>query len=73
MHVIQGDSWFLMVGSQIGTLTISFSFGHHLCYKYYNGSCKPVLDIYVLRIFQRYKRLFNLMSFDPQNRSLKIP
>jgi hypothetical protein len=30
------------------------------------------LDIYVSRAFQWYKKLFNLMSFDPYNRLLKI-
>jgi hypothetical protein len=37
-----------------------------------NGSCKPILDIYIIRSFQWYKELFNPMSFDPYNRSLKI-
>jgi len=49
--VNQGDSWFLMVGSQIGSLTCDPSFGHNLCFKYPNGSCKPNLDIDVPRDF----------------------
>jgi hypothetical protein len=30
-------------------------FCHNLCCKYLNGSCEPILDIYVSRDFQRYK------------------
>jgi len=41
------DSWLLMVGSQIGNLTHGLSFGDNLCFKCPNGSCKPILDIYV--------------------------
>jgi len=55
MHVIQGDSWLLMVRNQINTLTLGFFFTHNLCYEYSNGSCKPILDIYVLKNFQWYK------------------
>jgi hypothetical protein len=34
--------------------------------KYSNGSYEPILDIYVLIMFQWYKELFNPMDFDPQ-------
>jgi hypothetical protein len=68
---IQGDSQLLMVGSQFGNLTPGPSFDHNLCF-YSNGSCKPILDIYVPRAFQWYKKLLNLMGFDPCNCSLKI-
>ncbi len=68
----QGDSWLLMVRSQIGNLTPSPSFGHSLCFKYLNGSCETILDIYVSRVFQWYKELFNPMGFDPCNLSLKV-
>jgi hypothetical protein len=34
-----------MVGSQIGSLIPSYSFGHNLCFKYLNGSYEPILDI----------------------------
>jgi hypothetical protein len=71
-QVNQGDSWLLLVGSQIGRLTFGLSFGHNLCFKYPNGSCKPVLDIYVPKAFQHYKELFNPMSFNPYNHPLKI-
>ncbi len=39
------DSWLLMVRSQIVNLTFVLSFGHNLCFKCPNGSCKPILDI----------------------------
>jgi hypothetical protein len=65
-YVIQGDLQLLVVGSQIDTLTLNLSFGHNLCYKYLNGSYEPILNIYILRYFQWYKEVFNLMSFDLQ-------
>jgi hypothetical protein len=68
----KGLSWLLVVKSQIANLTISFSFGHNLCFKYPNGSCKPNLNIYISRDFQWYKEFLNLMSFDPCNCPLKI-
>jgi hypothetical protein len=57
---------------QVDNLAIGPSFGHNLCFKCPNGSCEPILDIYILRTFQWYKELFNSMSFDPYNRPLKI-
>jgi hypothetical protein len=68
----QGSSWLLIVGSQIANLTPGPSFGHNLCFKNPNGSCKPILDIYVPRTFQWYKELINPMSFNPCNCLLKI-
>jgi len=68
----KGDSWLLMVGSQIANLILGPSFGHNLCVKCPNGSCEPILNIYVPKAFQWYKDLFNLMGFNPCNRSLKI-
>jgi len=41
----QGDSWLLMVESQIDNLTLDLSFNHNLCFKYPNGSCEPTLHI----------------------------
>ncbi len=61
-----------MVESQIANLTPDPFFGHNLCFKCPNGSCKPILDIYVLRAFQLYKDLFKPLSFDPWNCPLKI-
>jgi hypothetical protein len=71
-QVNHGDSWLLMVRSQIGTLTPNLSFGHNLCFKYSNGTCEPILDIYVLITFQWYKVILNPMIFDPCNCCLKI-
>jgi hypothetical protein len=66
------DSRLLVVGSQIGNLTLDLSFGHNLCFKCPNGSCELILDMYVSIFFQWYKKLFNSMGFDPCNCSLKI-
>jgi hypothetical protein len=52
----QGDSWLLVVGGQIDNLIHGPSFGHNLCFKNPNGSCEPILDIYVLKYFQWYKK-----------------
>ncbi len=52
MQVNQGDSWLLMVGSQIGNLTLDHSFGHNLCFKYPNGSCELILSIWISKTFQ---------------------
>jgi hypothetical protein len=68
----QGNFWLLVVGSQIGNLTPDLSFGHNLCFKYSNGSCKTILNIYVPRSFQWYKELFNPMNFYLCNCPLKI-
>jgi hypothetical protein len=64
----QGDSRYLMVGSQ----TPNLSFGHNLCLKCPNRSCQPILDIYVPRAFQWYKERFNLMGFVLCNCSLMV-
>jgi hypothetical protein len=66
------DSRHLMAGSQIGTLIPNPFFGHNLCFKYSNGSCEPILDIYVSKNFQWYKEIFNAMSFGPYKCPLKI-
>ncbi len=54
-QVIQGNAQLLVVGSQIGSWTPDFSFGHNLYFNYPNGSWEPILDIYVSRAFQWYK------------------
>jgi hypothetical protein len=66
------DYWLLVVGSQSANLILDPSFGYNLCVKCSNGSCKPILDICVLRAFQWYKELLNPLGFDPCNHSLKI-
>jgi hypothetical protein len=68
----RGDSRFLMVGNQIVNLTPNPSFGHNLCFRCLNGSCKPTLYIQVPRVFQWYEELPNPMGFGPFNCSLKI-
>jgi hypothetical protein len=66
------DSRFLVIGSQISNSTPGPSFGHNLCLRCPNGSCEPILDIYVSIAFQWYKEVFNPLGFDPCNCSLKI-
>jgi hypothetical protein len=66
------DSWLLVVGNQTVNLISGPSFGHNLCFRCPNGSCKPILDICVSINFQWYKELFNPFGFDPYNRSLNI-
>jgi hypothetical protein len=50
-HIIQCDSWLLVVKNQIDIFTLGLFFGHNLCYKYSNGSYEPILKIYVSRAF----------------------
>ncbi len=45
------DSRFLVVGSQIGSLTPGPSFAHNLGCRCPNGQCKAILDIYTSRAF----------------------
>jgi hypothetical protein len=59
-------------GDQIVMLTFGPFFGHNLCFKCPNGSCEPILNIYVLIAFQWYKELCNPLGFDPCNCSLRI-
>jgi len=66
------DSQLLMVRIQTANLTPGPSFGHNLCFKCPNGQCEPIIDIYVLRALQWYKKLFKPLSFDPCNRPLNI-
>jgi hypothetical protein len=56
----------------IDKLTPDPSFGHTLCFKCPNGSWKPILDIYIPKDFQWYKKHLNPMGFDPCNCPLKI-
>ncbi len=71
-QVNQGDSQHLVVGNQIDILIPDPFLGHNLCFKYSNGSCELILNIYVSRAFQWYKEFFNPMNFDPWDCSLKI-
>jgi hypothetical protein len=72
-QVNPGDSWLLVVQSQIANLTPDLSFSHNLWFKYSNGSCKPILDIYVSRSFQWYKKNSIQWVLTPWNYSLKVP
>jgi len=54
------ESRLLVVRSQIDNLTSNPFFGHNLCFKCPNGSCKPILDIYVLRSFSNDIRNFSV-------------
>jgi hypothetical protein len=51
MQGSQGNYQLLVIGSQIDNLTPNLFFGHNLCFNYPNGSCEPILDIYVLKAF----------------------
>jgi hypothetical protein len=68
----RSNSRLLVIGSQIANLTPDPSFGLNLCFKCPNGLCKPILNIWVPRTFQWYKKLLNPLGFDPYNRALKI-
>jgi hypothetical protein len=71
-HESRVDSWHFVVGNQIANLTLGLSFCHNLCCKCPNGSCKPILDIYISITFRWYKELFNAKCFDLYNHSLKV-
>jgi hypothetical protein len=68
----QGDSQLLVVRSQTANLTPNPSFGHNICFKCPNGSCEPILDIYVSIAIQWYEELFDSLGFDLCNQSLNI-
>ncbi len=71
-HQGRVDSQLLVVMNQIASLTPNFSFCHNLCYRYLNGSCEPIIDIYTLITFQWYKERPNARCFDPCNQTLKF-
>jgi hypothetical protein len=66
------NSWLFVVRSQIGNLTPDPSFGNNVCFKFFNEKCEPILEIYILRAFQWYKKCHKPLSFDPWNCSLKF-
>jgi hypothetical protein len=55
------DSRLLVIRSQIANLTLTLgpSFDHNLCFRCANESYKLILDIYVPRSFQWYKKRFS--------------
>jgi hypothetical protein len=66
------DFSLLVVGNQTVSLIPIFSFDHNLCFRCPNGSCKPILNIYVSIAFQWYENYVESMGFDPYNCVLKI-
>jgi hypothetical protein len=66
------NSWSFVVGSQTASLTPGLSFDHNLCFRCPNGSCEPILNIYISIYFQWYNEIFKEMGFDPCNHFLKI-
>jgi hypothetical protein len=71
-HRNRVNSRLLMIGSQIANLTPGPSFDHDLCCRCPNGSCKAILDIYISRPFQRYKKRLDARCFDPYNHVLSL-
>ncbi len=69
-HRSRVDSWLLVVGSQIASLTPDLSFDHNLCCKCPNDLYEAILDIYTSRPFQQYKKHPKKRCFDPCNRVL---
>ncbi len=59
------DSWLLVVGSQIASLTLGPSFAHNLRYRCLNCQCKVIFDIYVSRPFQWHQEHPNARCFGP--------
>jgi len=66
------NSWLFLIRSQTSSLTPGPSFGHNLCFKCPNEQCEPILNIYVPRSFQWYKKCHKPLSFNPWNPSMKI-
>ncbi len=54
-----------MVGNKIGNLTPNPSFGHNLCFKCPNGSCEPILDIYIRRAFNDIRKFSTQWALTP--------
>jgi hypothetical protein len=66
------DSWLLVVGSQIASLTPSLSFAHNLGYRCPNGQCEAIFDIYASRPFQWHQEYLNARCFGPFCRTLNF-
>jgi hypothetical protein len=65
------DSQLFVVGSQTINLTLDLSFGHNLCCRCPNGSCKPIWT-YVLITLQWYNKFLKARGFDLCNCFLKF-
>jgi len=59
------DSWVLVVGSQIASLTPGPSFAHNLGDRCPNGQCEAIFDIYASRPFQWHQEHLNARCFGP--------
>jgi len=59
------DSWLLVVGSQIASLTPDPSFVHNLGCRCPNGQCEAIFDIYASRPFQWHHKHLNARCFGP--------
>ncbi len=66
------DFWLLMIGSQIGSLTLFPSFAHNLGYRCPNDQCKAIFDIYASRPFQWHQEHLNVRCFGPCCQTLNI-
>jgi hypothetical protein len=66
------DSRLLVVGSQIGSLTLDPSFAHNLSYICSNDKCDAIFYIYASRPFQWHQEHLNGRCFEPLCRTLNI-
>jgi len=66
------DSWLLVVGSQIASLTPDPSFAHNLGCRCPNDQCEGILDIYTSIPFQWQKEHPNARCFGVCCRTLNI-
>jgi hypothetical protein len=62
----------LVVGNQIGSLTLNPSFAHNLGCRCSNCQCEVIFDIYVSRPFQWHQEHPNARCFGPCCRALNI-
>jgi hypothetical protein len=66
------DSRFLMVESQIASLTPGPSFAHNLGYRCPNDQCEAIFYIYASRLFQWHQEHLNARCFGPCYWTLNI-
>jgi hypothetical protein len=66
------DSWLLVVGRQIASLTPGPSFAPNLGCRCPNDQCEAIFDIYVSRPFQWHRKHPNARCFEPCSRALNI-
>ncbi len=66
------DSWLLVVGSQIASLTPGPSFAHNLGYRCSNDQCEAIFYIYASRPFHWHQEHLNARCFELCCRALNI-